>query len=372
MKVFYLMLGFIVCQVFAFCKPSNDIGQSNDGQPDNVVTMKEVLLPAGEYEMGDHFGFVDPSHPSDELPVHKVSVSAFHLSVYLTTNQQYAAFLNESYKAGSIRVSDNKVYGTDNNTLYCYTYESAGYYSIGFDGKTFTVKDFRGGHPVVGVMWSGAAAYCNWLSSTNSLTPCYNTGTWECDFTKTGFRLPTEAEWEYAARGGQYNPYYNYPWGNVPDKSKANWPGSGDPYESSDLSQYPFTTPVGFYNGELRTKSDFNWPGAASSYQTSDGKNGYGLYDMAGNVWQFVNDWYGQNYYASSPSADPKGPTSGFIMPDGKAYRGMRGGNWYNGYLISGVDDGHSRVSNRNPSYYRGPQDPNHPWYHVGFRVARK
>ena len=49
----------------------------------------------------------------------------------------------------------------------------------------------------------------------------------------------------------------------------------------------------------------------------------------------------------------------------------MRGGNWYNGYLTAGVNDGHSRVSNRNPSYYRGPQDPNHPWYHVGFRIAR-
>jgi hypothetical protein len=58
-------------------------------------------------------------------------------------------------------------------------------------------------------------------------------------------------------------------------------------------------------------------------------------------------------------------------MPDGKPYRGMRGGNWYNGYPTGGVNDGHSRVSNRNPSYYRGPQDPNHPWYHVGFRVVR-
>jgi hypothetical protein len=58
-------------------------------------------------------------------------------------------------------------------------------------------------------------------------------------------------------------------------------------------------------------------------------------------------------------------------MPDGKPYRGMRGGNWYNGYKTTSVNDGHSRVSNRNPSYYRGPQDPNHPWYHVGFRVVR-
>jgi hypothetical protein len=93
---------------------------------------------------------------------------------------------------------------------------------------------------------------------------------------------------------------------------------------------------------------------------------------MQGNVWELLNDWYGQNYYSISPYDNPKGPETGFIMPDGKSYRGMRGGNWYNGYTLNGVNDGHSRVSNRNPSYYRGPQDPNHPWYHIGFRMVRK
>jgi hypothetical protein len=92
---------------------------------------------------------------------------------------------------------------------------------------------------------------------------------------------------------------------------------------------------------------------------------------MQGNVWEFVNDWYGQNYYSISPYENPTGPASGFIMPDGKPYRGMRGGNWYNGLNVGGISDGHSRVSNRNPSYYRGPQDPNHPYYHLGFRVVR-
>lgn len=153
--------------------------------------------------------------------------------------------------------------------------------------------------------------------------------------------------------------------------TKANWPDSKDTYEGMSPSTYPWTTPVGFYNGQLRLKSEYNWPGSASSYQTSDGANSFGLYDMAGNVWEFVNDWYRNNYYSISPYDNPKGPDSGSVMPDGKPYRGMRGGNWYNGYTTTGVNDGHSRVSNRNPSYYRGPQDPNHPWYHIGFRVAR-
>jgi len=120
----------------------------------------------------------------------------------------------------------------------------------------------------------------------------------------------------------------------------------------------------GFFNGQLYRKSDFGWPGTQETFQTGNGANGYGLYEMSGNVWQFVNDWYGRDYYAYSPTNNPPGPASGSIMPDGKPYRGMRGGNWYNG------ENGHGRVSNRNPSYFRGPQDPNHPYYHLGFRVV--
>jgi formylglycine-generating enzyme required for sulfatase activity len=331
----------------------------------------EVRLPGGEYRMGDQFGFVDPSHPSDEVPIHLVRVDAFWAAVNDTTNAQFLSFLSDALSKKQIEVRAGIVYATGGSDAYFYTRQFASYSSIAFDGAAFSIADFRAAHPVVGVMWFGAAAYGNWLSAQNGLQPCYNTTTWICDFTKNGFRLPTEAEWEYAARGGQFNPYYDYPWGNTPDASKANFPDSKDPYEGTDPATYPWTTPAGFYNGQLRLKSDFNWPGAAASYQTSDGANAFGLYDMAGNVWQFVNDWYEQHYYGISPYDTPKGPDSGFLMPDGKPYRGMRGGNWYNGLVTAGVNNGHARVSNRNPSYYRGPQDPNHPWYHVGFRVVR-
>ncbi len=322
-----------------------------------------VLIAGGDFVMGDHHGYIDPQHPSDELPLHQVHLDSFFIGKYEITNQQFCDYLNSALSGGQIEVRDNLVYATGDTNIYSYTRQYASYSSIGWNGTSFTIADFRAEHPVVGVMWCGAAAYCNWLSARTGLQPCYDPSTWSCDFTATGYRLPTEAEWEYAGRGGQYDPYYVFPWGNDSTSfSLANWPNSGDPYETGD---YPWTTPIGFYDGGLKQKTSYNWPGSQSSYQTSNGSNAYGLFDMAGNVWEFVNDWYGQNYYSISPIDNPKGPATGFIMPDGKPYRGMRSGNWYNGLW------GHSRVANRNPSYYRGPQDPNHPWYHVGFRVAR-
>jgi formylglycine-generating enzyme required for sulfatase activity len=339
------------------------------GMDNTSLNILESEIPGGEYEMGDHFGYVDPHHPSDEIPIHLVKVDSFNMAKTETSNLQYLAFLNSWLSAGLIEVRSNIVYLTGGTDILCYTHQYEDWYSIGYDGTAFLIADFRANHPIAGVMWFGAVAYCNWLSQQNGLQECYDLITWDCDFTKNGYRLPTEAEWEYAGRGGHLDPYLKYENGNTIDVSQTNLPNSGDPYETGS---YPLSTPCGFYDGTLKQKSDYSWPGSATSYQTSDGANGFGLYDMQGNVWELINDWYAQDYYSVSPYDNPKGPDSGFLMPDGKAYRGMRGGNWYNGYDTAGVNDGHSRVSNRNPSYYRGPQDPNHPWYHVGFRVVRQ
>ena len=341
-------------------------------------TPKYVRISGGSYVMGDHFNFYDPDHPSDEIPLHNVYISPLYMATTLTTMTEYCAFLNSALAQGLIEVRSNMVYAVGGTNIYFYTHGANAYSFIQYANNTFSVMNNRNLRPVTSVRWFGAIAFCNWLSQSNGFDPCYNLATGDVNFTNNGFRLPTEAEWEYCAHGGLTNPYCMFPWGtnSNADGTYANWEGSGDPFESS--SDYPNTTPVGFYNGALRYATNYNWPGSQTSYQTSDGSNPFGLYDMGGNVWEWVNDWYASAYYAYCTNnnivTNPPGPVTGDIFASygNVAYRGLRGGTWWNGGGQQFY--GYSRVSNRDPSWSLGPTPDGNAdtaWFQVGFRVMR-
>ncbi|MEI6224987.1 MAG: SUMF1/EgtB/PvdO family nonheme iron enzyme, partial [Deltaproteobacteria bacterium] len=345
----------------------------------STFSARFVRVPGGSFQMGDQFNFVDPAHPTDELPLHTVTLSPFYVSATLTTNLEYAAYLDAALSAGSIEVRSGVVYATGGTNPFFYTTTAVPLSTISLTGGRFVVRTGRELHPVTGVRWFGAAAYANWLSARDGYVPVYDLASGASDLTRNGYRLPTEAEWEFAARGGQTNATHLFPWAppdtNV-DGRIANWEGSGDPWESGE---FPRTTPVGFYDGSLQSKAVHGWPAADATYQTRDGSNALGLHDMSGNVWQWVNDWYSASYYqdcvTGSVTTDPPGPATGTVFADhgGLAYRGLRGGNWWNGGGQQFY--GHGRISNRNPSWSLGgplvPGNADADWLQVGFRLVR-
>ena len=306
-----------------------------------------VYIPDGEFVMGNHFS---AEGDDDELPLHDVLLDAFFMSKYEITNSQYCDYLNDANSLGLIEVRSGVVYASPGGTdPYCDTHSVDANSQIDYNdvSGTFSVreKDSRdmSDDPMVQVSWYGSVAYCNWRSSEEGYEACYNLSTWDCNFSKHGYRLPTEAEWEYAARGGLSGK--RFPWAdpNI-THSLANYyamPGSY-PYDVSPTSGhhplwngvFPPISPVGFFDGTMKYKVDYNWPGSDTSYQTTSGANGYGLYDMAGNVWEWCNDWYESGYYDTSPYHNPTGGG-----PIGGA-RVLRGGGWF-GHAIG------SRVAKR-------------------------
>jgi serine/threonine-protein kinase len=196
-----------------------------------------VLIKSGEFIMGS-------SNIADAFPQRKVYLDSFYIDKYEVTNEEYVEFLNAIGKhEGYINI----------NSEHC---------KIEKIDRVYKVKKGYEKYPVVEVSWYGANMYANWA----------------------GKRLPTEAEWEKAARGINGR---KYPWGNTFDQNKCNISMRG-------------VMPVGSY---------------------PEGKSPYGCYDMAGNVWEWVADWYSSDYYKNSPSINPKGPDIG-------NYRVWRGGSW--------------------------------------------
>ena len=244
-----------------------------------------VLIPAGDFQMGSNGG------SGRERPVHTVYVDAFYMDTYEVTNAAYAAFLNTKGKHG------------DGGRVWFDLNDSDA--RIDLVGGVYRAEVGYEDHPVVDVSWYGAMAYSKWA----------------------GKRLPTEAEWEKAARGGLVGKVY--PWGDTIDATQANYNWN-----------VGSTTPVGQYP-----------------------PNGYGLYDMAGNVWEWCLDEYQSGFYSNSPRQNPvAGGQPVNILLDNytgvNTSRVLRGGSWY-------VIPHYVRVAVRNST------NPAYTYDWLGFRCAR-
>jgi len=258
-----------------------DVGERIDGA-------KMILIPAGEFVMGSPEGEGD----DNEHPQHTVFLDAFYIDAYEVTNAQFKKFLE-----ANPQWQKDKIERKYHDGNYLKDWDHTNYPS----GKA--------DHPVIYVSWYAAAAYAQWV----------------------GARLPTEAQWEKAARGGLVGK--QYPWGDEISHDNANYNGTGG------RDRWRGTAPVGSFPA-----------------------NGYGLYDMAGNVWEWCADEYASAYYKSSPKNNPTGPGTVVTFENDsfthvKHSRVLRGGSWY-----------------YNPRFlrcaYRYGYGPAHSFSNVGFRCV--
>jgi formylglycine-generating enzyme required for sulfatase activity len=230
-----------------------------------------VFVEGGTFQMGSTNGY------DDEKPVHTVTVKSFYMGKYEVTQKEWVAIMGSN------------------------------------------PSNFKGDNlPVEQVSWNDAIEYCNRLSQKEGLTPAYrgSVDSMVCNFNASGYRLPTEAEWEYAAKGGNKDYItYEYSGGNGVDG--VAWYGG-----NSGSS----THPVG-------TKQP----------------NSLGLYDMSGNVWEWCWDWYGS--YSGGSQTDPRGASSG-------SYRVFRGGGWHS-------------VAAFVRSAFRSYYTPSSRYFSLGFRLVR-
>ena len=279
-----------------------------------------VLIPDGIFQMGDSFG----EGQLNERPVHAVRVSAFFMQARETTKAEW---------------------------------DTVGTWALA-NGYAFNPGGGKGtDHPVTDVNWYDVLKWCNARSQKEGLVPCYYTNEARTTVYKTGqvnvtnnqvlwtangYRLPTEAEWEKAARGGLDGK--RFPWGDTISHSLAN-------YWSLPQNAFFDISPTGGYHPKYNIGSR-PWTSPVGSFAA----NGYGLYDMSGNVWEWCWDLYGDAYYRSSPEADPKGddPNEGALSPN----RVFRGGSYFN-------DATYSRLA------FRDGHGSQRRFFFMGFRPAR-
>lgn len=350
-----------------------------EGEGESTVFSGEMVdVAAGRFTMGrtssgddDIYGLIS------EDPQHQVTLSPYHLGKYEVTNKEYCEVLNWALKQGYL-YSDTDgapwsgtgdIYAGDAaDARYLIVSFSSGDCNIRYGSKRFFPKSrtalqpFPVGlaeysmdnHPVVCVSWYGAAAFCDWLSRMEGLTPCYDMSapSWPLTIAPPksgGYRLPTEAEWERAAA---WDGDHHWAYGFMSDTNSG--PGSNNRcndfwHDGEDYAYVnplglllpPLTSPVGWFNGENVSPN--------SNIQTVDSPSPVGAYDMSGNVWEWCHDWF--SVYTPIGQNDPTGPADG-------VGRVVRGGCWLCTFY-------YCRTS------LRPNNDPEDTSGTIGFRVAR-
>ena len=316
MKPIVILLSFLGL-LLAACGPTPDIGSITPPYIDTGIDSENwALVPAGPFPYGQHDHITDIKYD-------------YEVMVTDVTNEQYARFLNQALAAGEVKMGDIEIeageqvwvekgvggfYPGDPYDGYKHEeeikpgeklyipFENSGL-RLEFDGEQFiAIPEYRN-HPMTMVSWFGANAYCQFYD----------------------WRLPLEIEWEKAARGTELVDGHGlpFPWGTEINHNNANYYSSFDLFEKL-FGKLGNTTPVGFFNGKTY-----------DGYETLDSASPYGLYDMAGNVWQWVGDDYQKQHY-----------------------RYLRGGSFYS----YEVDLRVWKSNSAGPQYY-SPQ--------VGFRCAR-
>ena len=295
----------------------------------NSIGMKLMLIPSGEFMMGSdesaeqtaaffnkNYGgeFVTADPFKEEYPQHRVRITKpFYLGTYHVTRGQFRRFVADTgYQTNADKDFKPPAYGRNPETGLFGLIESCTWKNVGFEQTDE--------HPVVCISWEDAMAFCKWLSKKEGKT----------------YRLPTEAEWEYACRAGTKTRFYSgddpetlAKVGNVPDATaKAKLPDWNWRMTIKGSDGYAFTSPVGTFQ-----------------------PNAFGLYDMHGNAEQWCADWWNRDYYAKSAVDDPTGPESGPL-------RVVRGGSWRDP-----IDQA------RSTARYCGAPRNHYPL--IGFRVAR-
>jgi formylglycine-generating enzyme required for sulfatase activity len=221
-------------------KPTSASPPQNASLSTNALAISKEMarIPAGRFQMGDK--------DESDAKLHEVAVNSFLMDKNLVTQDQYEKAMGEN------------------------------------------PSRWKGGNnPVEQVRWSDAVRFCNKRSELEGLKPCYDLKTWKCDFDADGYRLPTEAEWEYACRAGTSTAYF-----------------FGD--DATKLGDYAWFD-----------KNSGGRPRPVGQKQP----NAWGLHDVCGNVWEWCNDFYAVDYYNESPPTDPRGPDAGQTKV-------VRGGAW--------------------------------------------